>query len=86
MITYHFKIKAYVLTAIQGLFVISLAKLFALPFTLNFDKISGTVRIAENHTPFYQYMVLWGLPVYGDILYFNKHIRPCDRQKEAKKS
>lgn len=86
MITYHFKIKAYVLTVIQGLFVISLAKLFALPFTLNFDKISGTVRIAENHTPFYQYMVLWGLPLFTVIFYISTSIYDyaTDRKRPKK--
>jgi len=63
MIMYNFKKEAYLLTGLQGIFVIALAKIFSLPFSLQFDKISATVLLAENHTPFYQYMVLWGLPV-----------------------
>lgn len=63
LIVYDFNTKAYLLTGLQGLFILILAKVFALPFTLQFDKISASVLLAENHTPFYQFMVLWGLPI-----------------------
>lgn len=63
MIMNNFKKKAYILTGLQGIAVFGLAKIFALPFSLQFDQISASVLLTENHTPFYQYMVLWGLPV-----------------------
>lgn len=64
MIDYDFKAKAYQLTVLQGIIVFALGGLFALPFTLQFDKISTTLLLAKNHTPLYQLMVLWGLPVF----------------------
>lgn len=35
----------------------------ALPFTSNFDMISSSVKATYTHTPFYQLLILWGLPV-----------------------
>lgn len=70
MIMYGFKKNAYLLTGLQGIFVFILAKVFALPFTMQFDKISASVLLAENHTPFYQFMVLWGLPIITFLVYF----------------
>lgn len=63
MIMYDFKKEAYLLTGFQGILVIALAKIFSLPFSIHFDKISASVLLAENHTPLYQFMVLWGLPI-----------------------
>lgn len=50
-------------TALQGVFVIAVAKIVALPFSLKFDQIATEIRISENHTPIYQLIILWGLPV-----------------------
>ncbi len=63
MIVYKFKKKAYWLTVLQGITVFVLGDIFALPFTLQFEQISASARLAVNHTPFYQFMVLWGLPI-----------------------
>ena len=65
MIVYGFKKKAYWLTGIQGIVIFLLGELFALPFTLQFDQISAAALLAENHTPLYQHMVLWGLPIFS---------------------
>jgi YYY domain-containing protein len=70
MIIYEFKRKAYWLTALQGVIIFLLGEIFALPFTLKFDQISAAARLAENHTPLYQYMVLWGLPIFTVSLFF----------------
>lgn len=70
MIVYGFRIKAYWLTGIQGIVIFLMGKLFALPFTLQFDKISATPLLAENHTPLYQHMVLWGLPIFTVSAFF----------------
>lgn len=60
---YHnFKLKALWITALQGAAIIILSKITALPFTLNFDQISTEISLAETHTPFYQLLILWGLP------------------------
>lgn len=63
MIMYNFKKKAYLLTALQGILVIVLAKIFALPFSLQFEKISSAICLVDKNTIFYQFMVLWGLPI-----------------------
>jgi YYY domain-containing protein len=63
MIDYNFKAKAYWLTGIQGIFITVIAKLVALPFTLQFDQISAEARLVENRTPLYQFCVLWALPI-----------------------
>lgn len=55
--------KALWITAAQGIVVIVISELAALPFTLNFDTISTQIRIAVSHTPLYQLVILWGLPV-----------------------
>ena len=34
-----------------------------LPFTLTFDQISTEIGFTHTHTVFYQFMVLWGLPI-----------------------
>lgn len=91
LIEYDFKAKAYWLTAIQGIMILILGELFALPFTLQFDQISTSPLLAENHTPLYQHMVLWGLPIFtvsvfliiSIIDYTNKKNKE-DKKKKAK--
>lgn len=62
-IKYEFKLNALKVTALQGILVLLGSALVALPFTLNFDQISTEICIATDHTPFYQLLILWGLPV-----------------------
>lgn len=64
MIVYNFKVKALWLTAIQGVVVFAGSYIICLPFTLNFDQISTTPRLTENHTALNQLVILWGLPVF----------------------
>lgn len=63
MIVYNFKGKAVRVTAIQGLLVLAGTIIFALPFIVHFDQISSMPRLAVNHTPLNQLIILWGLPV-----------------------
>lgn len=92
LIVYSFKKRAYILTGMQGIFIFILGELFALPFTLQFNQISASARLAENHTPLYQYMVLWILPIYAItiilvhtiISYTNK--KKTERKKKRLKS
>ncbi|MFU0826876.1 MAG: Bacterial membrane protein YfhO [Lachnoclostridium sp.] len=55
--------KPYFITALEGIVVISIAWLTALPFTSSFDTIATQIKIAQDHTPLYQLIILWGLPV-----------------------
>lgn len=63
LVLYNFKKNAYLLTAIQGIFIIALGEIIALPFTLNFDQISTQISLTTSRTPIYQLLILWGLPV-----------------------
>ncbi|HHV10334.1 MAG TPA: hypothetical protein GXX75_08675 [Clostridiales bacterium] len=65
LIVNHFRIKTVtVLTALQGIFIIGVSELVALPFTLKFDQISTNICLAVAHTPLNQLIILWGLPVF----------------------
>lgn len=63
LIFYKFTRKAIGITALQGLYIMALAKIFALPFTLNFDQISTEIMLTVARTPIYQLIILWGLPI-----------------------
>ncbi len=63
MVVYNFKRRALVITGLQGVFIFALSWLVCLPFTLKFDQISTSVCWAVAHTPLYQLLVLWGLPI-----------------------
>ena len=90
MIVYGFKAKAYWLTAIQGLLIFILGELFALPFTLQFDQISTSLLLTENHTPLYQHMVLWGLPIFTVsvflIITITNYVDNKKRKRKKKKA
>ncbi len=43
--------------------VTGLAFAAALPFNLSFESMAQGIRLAQNHSAFYQLAVLWGLPV-----------------------
>lgn len=60
---YEFKLNTLKVTALQGILVLFGSGIVALPFTLTFDQISTEICIAADHTPFYQLLILWGLPV-----------------------
>lgn len=50
----------YLIFQTAEVFLIGL--LTALPFTLTFETMVSGVGIAQNHTMFHQWMILWGLP------------------------
>ena len=53
----------------QAVFAFLLGVIAALPFTLTFDQISTEVGLVHSHTQFYQFMILWGLPLAVSILF-----------------
>ncbi len=61
-VVYRFKLQTIWITALQGLIIMAVAKLIALPFTLNFDQIATDIYLTLDHTSFYQLFILWGLP------------------------
>ncbi len=72
-VIYQFSFDTVKLTALQAVVVLAVAKIVALPFTLNFDQISTTIRLNYYRTPMHQLIVLWGLPVVLVIIFI------CDR-------
>lgn len=42
-------------------FIFGLAHALALPFNLSFEPIGKTIRLTENRTSLYQFLVVWGL-------------------------
>jgi len=62
-VVYQFKVKTIWITAIHGVFIITIAKLIALPFTINFKQISTEIYLTVARTPMYQLIILWGLPI-----------------------
>ena len=56
-------------TAAQGVEVFCIAKLVILPFTMKFETMVQGVAFAQNHSRFYQLMVLWGLPVFVTLIF-----------------
>lgn len=55
--------KVLTVTALQAIEVLVISYLVILPFTLQFETMVEGVALAQNHSLFYQLMVLWGLPV-----------------------
>lgn len=64
LIVYNFKGKAVGITALQGITVIGIAEIVALPFTWNFDRIASVPLLTVAHTPLNQLTILWGLPIF----------------------
>lgn len=60
---------AILATSLQGVYILALAQLFALPFILNFEFISSRILLVDARTPFYQWALLWILPVLFVILF-----------------
>ena len=60
---YNFSLNTLKLTLFHAIVVLGTAKITALPFTLNFKQIASALKLCENHTPLYQLLILWGLPV-----------------------
>ena len=56
-------------TAAQGAEVFCIGKIVILPFTMKFETMVQGVALAQNHSRFYQLMVLWGLPVFVTIIF-----------------
>lgn len=83
---YQVKGKVPTVTTLQGIAVMLLSYLVCLPFTLNFDQISTTPRLAVAHTPINQLIILWGLPIVTVISFLcfvlSKHMK--DHKAETK--
>ncbi len=86
IIVHKFKGRAVGITLIQGLFIIAIAFVFILPFTINFDAMSTRVVLVENTTPIWQLLILWGLPVGMLMTFLFFMISDFRKKKIIKKS
>ncbi len=57
------------ISLVHAIWVFLLGSLFALPFTLQFDAMISGVALAQNHSRFYQLLIVWGLPVAVTLIY-----------------
>ncbi len=48
---------------VQGIMVLTVAVVAALPFSSQFHAMTNGFALAENHTRWYQLLILWGVPV-----------------------
>ncbi len=55
---------------IKGALILGIAKLLAYPFESHFEKMASEICLCQNHTPFYKFAVLWGIPFALGILFF----------------
>ncbi len=60
---YSFTKITFLLSSINAIVIIVVAELVALPFIVSFDQISTNILLTSNRTPFYQLLILWGLPI-----------------------
>ena len=75
LITYRYKKEAWILTAVQAVAFVIAWTVVALPFTLSFDSISTAIKFCDRHTPFFQLMVLWGLPLVLLLIFILAKVR-----------
>ncbi|MBR3231176.1 MAG: hypothetical protein IKF75_00715 [Lachnospiraceae bacterium] len=53
----------------QALAAFLFGTLAALPFTLSFDMISSEIAPTHSHTMVYQFLIVWGLPIFIFLVY-----------------
>lgn len=82
IITYRGKAsRIFAVTALQAVEVMAAAILAALPFTLTFETMTQGVALAQNHSAFYQLLILWGLPTVLVVIYIVSLLWGKMRQK-----
>ncbi|MBO4902021.1 MAG: hypothetical protein J5518_04450 [Lachnospiraceae bacterium] len=47
---------------LKGAWMFGFAKLLAIPFETGFVKMMSGIRICQNHSPLYKFLLLWGIP------------------------
>ncbi|MDO4805447.1 MAG: DUF2298 domain-containing protein [Lachnospiraceae bacterium] len=56
-------VRFLIVMAGQALEAFVIGYVACLPFTMTFDQISTEIGVTHSHTVFYQFMILWGLPI-----------------------
>ncbi|MCF0131460.1 MAG: hypothetical protein HUJ71_07005 [Pseudobutyrivibrio sp.] len=57
---YYFCKIPLVITLLQGVIIAGISKIVILPFSMNFEKMASILRLADNHSPVYKLIILWG--------------------------
>ena len=68
-VIYKFKKESLLLTAYHGVLVLVIAYVVSFLFNLHFESMSRGIALCTDHTPFYQLMILWGLPLVVLVMY-----------------
>ena len=63
------KINGIIIAIIQIIEILMLSSIVSLAFSLNFTKMASEIKFATKHSPIYQLLILWGLPIIT-IVYF----------------
>ncbi len=61
--------RAVLITGLQGAVAYVVINIMNLPFRMNFEMMESGIAISKYHSKFYQYMVLWGIPLTLLILF-----------------
>ena len=48
---------------IKGAYIFLMGTILILPFSLHFEKMASKICLAENRSPLYKLLILWGIPV-----------------------
>lgn len=81
----EFKKDAVMLTALHAAVIIILMLLVPMMFNVQFDSMAKGIGLCRNHTPFYQFAVLWGLPVFVLVTYLVS-LLPAKKDRGVRKT
>ncbi len=79
-VIHKFEKESLLLTALHAAVVLVMSFIVSLLFNLKFDSMAKGIALCTDHTPFYQLMVLWGLPLTVLLCYMVSTI--CKKKKE----
>lgn len=79
-VIHKFGKETVVLTACHAVVILAISFFVSLLFNIKFDSMAHGIALCTDHTPFYQLMVLWGLPLTVLVCYLVSTI--CKKKKE----
>lgn len=88
-VIHKFKKETLLLTACHAVVVLGLSFAVSLLFNLKFESMARGIALCVDHTPLYQLLVLWGLPVTVLVCYListickKKDEEPYQRKKDS---
>ncbi len=78
--------KVAIITIAQAVIAYVISYVVILPFTLGFDSMFEGFAFAENHSRFYQLVILWGIPVATVLVYVISTLLRAKRESAAASS